>query len=459
MRKFQKNELIKLVGLLGQVNDTIKVLIDKKNYDKALSMLADCQQNAIRMGGIIEASEPSPAKIIQCLEDYCETLYNVSQSMTTSLNSNCEYKLLKKRLNRVEQGIRDGIPVKKEVVFLPYKASMWDSLESVWMAAKDDVECECYVIPIPYFNRNQDGELGEINFEAGQMPEYVPITSYKEYDISVNKPDVIYIHNSYDQYNLVTSVHPAYYSLELKKHTDMLVYIPYFVCVENVLAHFCTTSGIFNADKVIVQSNKIKQKYIQEFVNVCINSEKQITNCVDKNYKELVGKIAREKFIVLGSPKIDKTIICEDDKPDFPREWIQTIRKKNQWKENDDIHDLKLVLYNTHIDGIIKNGDVFLEKLRTVFEIFENRQDAVLLWRPHPLSEQTIYSIRPQLLEAYNKLKREYKEKYLGIYDDSADVNRAIALSDAYYGDWSSLVAMYGVTGKAIIIQLSLIHI
>lgn len=28
---------------------------------------------------------------------------------------------------------------------------MWDALESVWLAAKDDDRCECDVIPIPYF--------------------------------------------------------------------------------------------------------------------------------------------------------------------------------------------------------------------------------------------------------------------------------------------------------------------
>ena len=35
--------------------------------------------------------------------------------------------------------------VRKEVVFLPYKASMWDSLESVWKAAEEDPDCVAYV--------------------------------------------------------------------------------------------------------------------------------------------------------------------------------------------------------------------------------------------------------------------------------------------------------------------------
>ena len=51
---------------------------------------------------------------------------------------------------------------KKEMVFLPYKASMWDSLESIWRAAYEDREhCNAYVIPIPYADRNPDGSVKE----------------------------------------------------------------------------------------------------------------------------------------------------------------------------------------------------------------------------------------------------------------------------------------------------------
>lgn len=46
------------------------------------------------------------------------------------------------------------------------------------------------------------------------------------------------------------------------------------------------------------------------------------------------------------------------------------------------------------------------------------------------------------------------KELYgWGIYDDTPDIDRAIALSDAYYGDMSSVVELYKVTGKPIMIQ------
>ena len=39
---------------------------------------------------------------------------------------------------------------------------------------------------------------------------------------------ISYIHNPYDNWNYVTSIDPAFYSWELKKYTDCLVYIPYY---------------------------------------------------------------------------------------------------------------------------------------------------------------------------------------------------------------------------------------
>ncbi len=46
-----------------------------------------------------------------------------------------------------------------------------------------------------------------------------------------------------------------------------------------------------------------------------------------------------------------------------------------------------------------------------------------------------------------------YRKEGYGIYDDSADVDRAIVLSDAYYGDYSSLVQLYQETGKPVMIE------
>lgn len=65
----------------------------------------------------------------------------------------------------------------------------------------------------------------------------------------------------------------------------------------------------------------------------------------------------------------------------------------------------------------------------------------------------TLSSMEPSLLEIYMNMVRDYKAKAFGIYDDTADMHRAIALSDAYYGDGGSVAVLYKETGKPCMIQ------
>ena len=61
--------------------------------------------------------------------------------------------------------------------------------------------------------------------------------------------------------------------------------------------------------------------------------------------------------------------------------------------------------------------------------------------------------MRPALLEKYLEIRNCYIDEGWGIYDDTAELERAIALSDAYYGDKSSVVQLFQQTGKPIMIQ------
>ena len=47
----------------------------------------------------------------------------------------------------------------------------------------------------------------------------------------------------------------------------------------------------------------------------------------------------------------------------------------------------------------------------------------------------------------------QYQAEGWGIYDDSAELDRAILLSDGYYGDRSSVVSLYQKTEKPLMLQ------
>ncbi len=206
MRKEQKEQAEKLLEVLEQAHKHIQLMIEKNNFLSALEILKDCQQGAISLGNMIEALEGEDAATVLLLEKYCELIYQFYKKLSKgeTLNAHKTYKLLRTFLLKIENSIKNDIKVRREVVFFPYKASMWDSFESIYLAAKADADCDAYVVPIPYYDKNPDGSLGEMHYEGDQYPENVPIVGYEEYDLRKHRPDAIYIHNPYDGCNHVT---------------------------------------------------------------------------------------------------------------------------------------------------------------------------------------------------------------------------------------------------------------
>lgn len=437
MRQHVKKQLIDVIQSLIESNNIIEGNIGLEDNSSLIELLTQCQQTAIEIGEIIEQTEGKGTNTVTLLEHYCESIYQLSLAVSDNNQSRKIIKSIRNQLQRISNSISYEIPdSKKEVVFLPYNASMWDSLESVWKAADEDSSCNAYVIPIPYYDKNADGSLGQMHYEGDDFPEYVPITSWEDYNLAKRQPDVAYIHNPYDYANKSTSIHPDFYAKELKKHVGILVYIPYFVSTGDVPKHFCVLPGTMYADKVIVLSEKEKQTYICEFQKF-----EEENNC-----RGLFGDLDN-KFLALGSPKLDKVTSVSRDNINIPEGWEKVIKRQDGSRK-------KVMLYNTTLQAMLDNNGEYIDKLKEVLDFFYKKRDEItVLWRPHPLMEATIASMKPHLLKVYNDIVRDYKQKAYGIYDDTSDLYRAIAISDAYYGDHSSVAVLYRETGKPIMFQ------
>ena len=427
MRKNIKETLIDIIPTILDAHEVALKHAKSGEIDMVMSVFTECQEAMVKIGEVIEENEGENHKTIEFLQSYCDELYEVSLVIAENgePNFNKLFKRIALKLKDVLYSIKNDIKVRQEVVFMPYKASMWDALESVWKAADEDPDCDAYVIPIPYYDRKSDHSFGEMHYEGEMFPDYVPITHYNAYNLEARHPDAIYIHNPYDEYNFVTSVDPRFYAKELKNYTDCLCYIPYFVVPSGVVAHHCTTAGCCYADKVFLQSEAVRDRYEDVFTRTYGNS-----------FGDVKGK-----FVASGSPKFDAVANSKKENFIIPEEWQKIIDNK------------KVILYNTSVGTILRGDKAYLEKLRDVLSYFKTQKDVVLWWRPHPLSATTYNSMRTTLLNEYITLIDEYKTAGYGIYDDTPDLQRAIICSDAYYGDWSSLIALYQLTGKPVLFQ------
>lgn len=437
MRKYVKQKLIQLLESTKNYDQLVQKYFLEGDIPAVSDVLAKSQDVAIKIGETIEKKVGEGTKTVTLLERYCEMLWCVSQSSDVKQLKQALVELNTQR-SQIVKSINEDIPVKLEIVFLPYKVAMWDSLESVWKAAAEDSNCDAYVVPIPYFDKNKDGTLGTMHYEGNDYPKDVPVVDFRVYDIEARRPDIIYIHNPYDNNNAVTSVHPNYYAERIHRFTEKLVYIPYFVADRGVAEELRVLPGTVYAHKVIVSTEKEKEDYIAGF-------EKWIGNKALSGDYELYMPEWREKFLVLGSPKYDKVLNAEKCRENLPKEWADKIYREDGSRR-------KVLFYNTTIKTLLDKDNI-LEKIKNTIEILNGEIDVVLLWRPHPLYEETIRNSKPDLLEEYRRIVAQYKADGVGIFDDTPNLDRAIAVSDVYYGDGSSVEYLFKKACKPVVIQ------
>ena len=442
MRKLYIKQFCELAKTLDEACREVRI----QTNSNCLNLCADIQEFVAKMFEYAETIFGEEAKLPGLLKELYEMLYRVSQG---EISVKHILKVVHKIKAEADSMKADTI----EVVFLCYKASMSDSLESVYFAAKEDPFCDAYFIPIPFYDRNPDGSFGSMHLEgAGYYPDTYELTDWQEYDIEIHRPDVVFIMNPYDEQNYVTSVHPNFYSSRLKNCTDMLVYIeyglPYWLCrdpwAEDLQKEFWKNSVLLpahlHADYDIRYAKELSEAHVLIFA-----AHPEIA----RRYKMTSGKI-RKKFVPLGSPKFDKILNTHREDYSLPEQW----KKKIQGK--------KVILYNTSLSELLKSSAQQAEtmgeylpcdswyfiKLRQIIEVFQRHEDAVLWWRPHPLFESTLRSLRPAFLREYLILVQDFKDSGGGIFDDTEELHRAISWSDGMISDESSLLLLYTATGK-----------
>ncbi|MDR0881487.1 MAG: hypothetical protein LBP55_02930 [Candidatus Adiutrix sp.] len=315
-------------------------------------------------------------------------------------------------------------PVIYKVVFMPYLASTWDALESVYEAFARDERFMAHVVIAPTFRDTPKGRVSLYeDFLAGTDIPHTPPTKY---DIEKDRPDIVFMNNPWGD------VEPAYSADHIRQYCEMLVYIPYYGVIQGTLEQ--NRTEIYGqavhqlADKIIVQSEIVAQAY-------------------DRHCPGPQGR-----YLALGTPKIDA----------FKKKLaLAAANPKAEWVEK--IDGRPVFLLDTHYriadpanDHPLPDGQVFnyaLLILASILDHFAQRPDLFLIWRPHPLTK-TITDNFSEVLTSYQKMSQYLDEAGQlpnGLIDREKDVSMAAHLSTAFISLGGSLNCIYPVTGKSVI--------
>lgn len=283
-----KTEAEQFMALMERAHGMMGTMLPGGNVGGCLKLLEACQNRAIHTGTLIEEDYGEGSVTVGLLEEYCELLYEIHEMISGDGITQNAYgviaETLEEILKKLEESIKQEVFNRREVVFMPFRACYWETMEPAWREALEQ-GCDVSVVPIPYYEKDAIGKMTDIHYEGDMLPEYVPVTDYETYDFEGRHPDVIVIQNPYDECNYTISVPSAFFSRNLRLYTEQLVYIPYFVMDEIEdddekglfnMRYFCTVPGVVCADKVVVQSEQMRKRYIECLTAFAGEDTKQI---------------------------------------------------------------------------------------------------------------------------------------------------------------------------------------
>jgi hypothetical protein len=270
MSRTLRKQMLTMTDLLNKANQTLKSCLKAGIIDEngIRQLLSDCKETGRSMENELKMVFRDDFKCAGELKEYYKSLCQMEHFLKNPVQRKKIMSGLIAREKELEQALDLQLPDKLEVVFLPYKSSLWPPMERLWNTAVADKSCDTYVVPVPYYECTSDGTFSAYHYEGADFPEHVPVTHYENYDIEKMWPDIVFIQNPYDQDHPEFSVDPRFYSDALKKRTEMLVCVPCLPPdtdlsdqqkVMEELTRFCTSMGVVNADRLVVPSEDIYQ--------------------------------------------------------------------------------------------------------------------------------------------------------------------------------------------------------
>ena len=414
-------ELGEIMSTLSEAHDFIRSAIDAGERTEGLfELIAQCQELAVYMGERIELMASDPSAFIPTLEGYCDSIFRVYQSVSQGEDTSDSLVETETYIERLEtSGIR-SIKKKKEIVFLCYKAEHWQFLHSLWEEVSSDEDNNVVVIPVPYYYKDFMGNVlrDEMQYEMDGYPEEVVLTAYDKYDLVQHHPDIVITTCPYDEYHIGMTVHPYYYTSNLRKYTEKLVLLSPFIIREVTpeddrsvysLRLFLESPGMFYADAIIAQSESMRQVYIDTLRKIVSPEENK-----DEKLNEILDW--DKKIIGVGHPGWDWQLMKEE---------IEQKEKESK----------KTILYTITGSMLLEFGRKGLAKAKGALNLMRSYEGLTVLWYTDPYARQILRKRDRETWHAYEELIRELETDPSVIVERTFDEDRVVAACDMVYGN------------------------
>lgn len=310
----------------------------------------------------------------------------------------------------------------ENLLFVVYRTEWWGCLDSLCRQACEDANVQCYVMPVPYYDRvgeNREMDMARKHFcpEAlkDRLPQRAKLLDYQRFSEEQHF-DKIYIHNPYDNANPADSVDAEFYSWNLKKKATELIYVPHLLYLWGIPEQYVHCSVYDYVDVILLPAERARYS-----LEVKYDAKVRIEPSGIPEYLERLEKSATGRGTAEGM----------DEK-----------------RQDSGSNPVRRLLYCVSFADLFYGTEKQLQKMRQLFDYLGDREDIQLIFRPDEDIPYRYSSLQTEIRQGYEKLLAYFKEKRIGTLDESPDLYQAAVDADGILSTGHPLDVLFGVQGK-----------
>ena len=459
------------VSVLDEMMENCTAQMQEQRYEDVLSVLPELQQLVVDFGTLLEEvrgeTNPCVQKVVAKIQEYCDALYALYEQLNIRLQEpgvleagqqsvdvpdadatvRASYEAFACSYAEMKAEIQQFCIARRSVLFICTGMREWHAYEHLCDEERQKADTDVYIACVPTVFKDIYGhaEYGQNEETAnslqiqndirnhmqtfyGASADNIQFMPWQKVNPALLAPDTIYIQDPYDGENPCLTIPPMYYAGNLRKYTKNLIYVPSYKVKEfgaedttdrYNMKHYVTAPALMYADQIYVQSENMRQRYLECLVEFSGEAYRAIWE----------RKISVSEFVFqseAGKGTSQKTIlycIGENELANLGKRALAHVESRLQiFADNHENLQVQICFYPPRLS----DWEVDLQRVKTLTEMLRTYAE---------------------INKAWCTLEKPQEQEDLAAYRERLAMN-----GDAYYGSPSPYVHAFTLREKPVML-------
>ena len=455
------------VSVLDEMMEACTAQMQEQQYEDVLSVLPELQQLVVDFGTLLEEvrgeTNPCVQKVVAKIQEYCDALYALYEQLNIRLQEpgvpeagqqsvdvpdadvtvRASYEAFARSYTEMKAEIQQFCIARRSVLFICTGMREWHAYEHLCDEERQKADTDVYIACVPtvfkdIYGHAEYGQNAEdvntmriqdhIQNLYGEFADNIQFMPWQKVNLALLAPGTIYIQDPYDGENPCLTISPIYYAGNLRKYTKNLIYVPAYKVKEfgaedttdlYNMKHYVTAPALMYADQIYVQSENMRQRYLECLVEFSGEAYRAIWE----------RKISVSEFVFqseAGKGTSQKTIlycIGETELANLGKRALAHVESRLQiFADNHENLQVQICFYPPRLS----DWEVDLQRVKTLTEMLRTYAETNKAWCT---------------------LEKPQKQEDLAAYRERLAMN-----GDAYYGSPSPYVHAFTLREKPVML-------